>query len=270
MALNGCEIKILKSLIDNVASSTGRQARVLMLGYPDILATEKTFSRLNLPVAWESILKRSDAAAVWKGHGRDFGDYPMCESKALIKALGASSMILDAIRWGEEDEIVDLNLPLSDTMKSRLGQFDIIIDPGTVEHCFNVAQAFLSIVDLLAPSGFVYHQAAVAFPNHGFWSLSPTAFFDFYESRRFTLGKSYAWVGTHDEEGFEPCFKPLDPFEILSDFPARIIGSFIFQKSPFGTVKVDGPYYPIQRCYSDKRRDIFLVDFIGKALANGS
>ncbi|MHB9119716.1 MAG: hypothetical protein ACYC2R_15810, partial [Burkholderiales bacterium] len=66
------------------------------------------------------------------------------------------------------------------------------------------------------------------------------------------------------------CFKPLDPFEILSDFPARIIGSFIFQKSPFGTVEVDGPYYPIQRCYSDKRRDIFLVDFISKALADGS
>lgn len=266
MAINGSEIKIIKYLIDNAQARIKRRPRVLALGYPDVLAVEETFSRLELPVEWKSIPKRPDGPAVWKGHGRGLGNYPMCESKALINALGGDCIVIDAIRWGQEDEIINLNQPLTNQQKEKLGDFDIIIDPGTVEHCFNIAQAFISIVDLLAPLGFVYHQAAVAFPNHGFWSISPTAFFDFYESRRFILGTPYLWVDTQDKDSGEPRFLQIDPFQAQTDFPPAKTGCFIFQKRHETTARIDGPYYPTQRCYSGRSRDISTIDFAGHAL----
>ncbi|OHC73525.1 MAG: hypothetical protein A3G18_12550 [Rhodospirillales bacterium RIFCSPLOWO2_12_FULL_58_28] len=266
MAINGSEVKIIKYLIDSAQARMKRRPRVLTLGYPDVMAIEKTFSRLELPVEWSAVPKRPDGPAVWKSQGRDLGNYPMCESKALIDALGGDCVVIDAIAWGQEDELVNLNQPLTKQQKEKLGDFDVIVDPGTVEHCFNIAQAFINIVDLLAPLGFVYHQAAVAYPNHGFWSISPTAFFDFYESRRFILGTPYVWVDSQDKDSGEPQFLQIDPFEAQNNFPPVKIGSFIFQKRHETTVRVSGPHYPIQRCYSSKSRDISTIDFAGHAL----
>ena len=265
MAINGCELKVIEFLIKKLNSRLKRRPKILFLGYPDVLATEKTFSNLNLSVDWLSISKRKDSKEVWRGHGRDHGDYPMCESKALINAFGADCVVLDAIRWGGEDFVVDLNLPLSAELTNQLGVFDLIVDPGTVEHCFNIAQAFINITNLIAPSGFVYHQAAVAFPNHGFWSLSPTAFFDFYESRNFVLGTPYIWIGTCDQEGFEPRFNAIDPFAALVGFSTPLIGSFVFQSSSSGAFLQDAGF-PIQRCYSGKFKTLPLSDFCGTAL----
>ena len=70
----------------------------------------------------------------------------------------------------------------------------------------------------------------IAFPNHGFWSISPTAFYDFYQSQGFKLGTSYAWRGVADSEGLVPRLRRIDPFKIGDDFPAPCIGSFVFRK----------------------------------------
>lgn len=266
MAINGSELRVLEYLIKNQNFRLERRPRVLVLGYPDVLATERTFSNLSLSLVWSGISKRENSKDVWRIHGRDHGDYPMCESKALIRALGADCVVLDAIRWGKEDFVVDLNLPLSADMKRQLGTFDIIVDPGTVEHCFNIAQAFINISHLVAPSGFVYHQAAVAFPNHGFWSISPTAFFDFYESRNFVLGTPYIWIGTCDQEGFEPRFNEIDPFAVLVGYSTPLVGSFIFQNSGNATLHAQDTLSPIQRCYSGNSRTLLLSDFVGIAL----
>ena len=266
MAINGCELKVIEFLIKKLNSRLDRRPRILFLGYPDILALEKTFSNLDISVDWPGVTKRKDSKEVWRGHGRDHGDYPMCESKALIQAFGADCVILDAIHWGGEDFVVDLNLPLSAEMANQLGVFDLIVDPGTVEHCFNVAQAFINISNLIAPSGFVYHQAAVAFPNHGFWSISPTTFFDFYESRNFVLGTPYIWIGTCDQEGFEPRFNEIEPFAALLNFTTPLIGSFVFQSASDGALKPHDTGFPIQRCYSGKFKTLPLSDFCGAAL----
>jgi len=236
------------------------------LGYPDILVLEQTFSNLNLSIDWSEIPKRKSSRDIWSNHGRDFGDYPMCESKALLNAFGSDCVVLDALSWGGEDFVVDLNLPLSEGQRVELGSFDLIIDPGTVEHCFNIAQAFLNIERLLAPSGFIYHQAAVAFPNHGFWSISPTAFFDFYDSRNFVLGAPYVWRGTCDQEGFEPKFNAIDPFAAILGVSTPLTGSFIFQAPSREHTANQATPFPIQRCYSSKPRSLPLRDYCAAAL----
>ena len=266
MAINGCELKIIELFVKNIQLKITRRPRVLFLGYPDILATEKTFSNLNLTVDWASIAKRSDSRKIWKDHGKDLGDYPMCEAKSLLNALNAECVIVDAISWGGEDFVVDLNLPLSEELAKRLGSFDLIVDPGTVEHCFNIAQVFITINKLVAPLGYVYHQVAVAFPNHGFWSISPTALFDFYESRNYVLGLPYIWRGSCDQQGFEPRFQEILPYAPLTEVASPLGGSFVFQKSANETLETPENFFPIQRCYSGRSRDISMTDFFGNGL----
>ena len=72
-------------------------------------------------------------------------------------------VVIDAIKWGLEDHVVNLNEQLSFRHLFTLGRFDLVVDPGTLEHCFDIAQAFDNVCSLLAEGGFVVHEAAIAF-----------------------------------------------------------------------------------------------------------
>ena len=185
----------------------------------------------------------------------------MPETSATFRALGAEVTVSDAIAWGGEDIIVDLNAPLPRRLR---GRYDVVVDPGTLEHCFNIAQAFENVDALLRPGGFVYHQDAFAFPNHGFWSISPTAFFDYYQSRGYELGVPYRFDGSFDDTGFIPRMKPISPFEADLTSPLPAIGIYTFRKTR-ATSKVLSPW-PIQRCYSSLSRDIALTEFLQRPL----
>ena len=69
---------------------------------------------------------------------------------------------------------LDLNRPIHPER-----QFDVVLCIGTVEHVFNVGQAFRTIHELTAPDGIIL----VAMPftgwlDHGFYSFQPTFYFD--------------------------------------------------------------------------------------------
>lgn len=226
MALNTTELYIISHLINEKKNST---PRILFLGYPDIITTQEAMTKILPNIHWQDLPKRADAAACWKAHGKCFGDNSMLESRTVFEQLGAKTFFLDCIEWVEVDFIIDLNIELSKKNLKNLGKYDIIIDPGTIEHCFNIPQAFYNIHSLLNVEGYIYHQSALAFPNHGFWSISPTAFYDFYGMLGYDLNKSYAWKGATDEYGFEPNLVALEPFKIYSDIDARV-ASYIFQK----------------------------------------
>ena len=199
-----------------------------------------------------------------KAHRRYHTKVPIIEARALIRQLGGEPAITDAIATGKEDYILDLNYPLEDG--SLTGAFDLIVDPGTIEHCFNVAQAFDNIDCMLAPEGFVYHQAAAAFPNHGFWSISPTAFFDFYESRGYELGRAYYWDGAEDSGGLIPRLVLAAPYAERQATP-NLIASYVFRKRR--GVKVENIGYPMQRIYSTARRALQVHDFIARQPEDG-
>lgn len=68
----------------------------------------------------------------------------------------------------------DLNKPLP-----PIGRFDVVINHGTAEHVFDVAQVFLSMHNACAVDGLMIHESPfTGWLDHGFYCLQPTLFYD--------------------------------------------------------------------------------------------
>ena len=57
-------------------------------------------------------------------------------------------------------------------------QYDLVMDSGTAEHCFNIGQTFENYFHMLKPGGLLLQYIPFLSPNHGFWSANPTVVFD--------------------------------------------------------------------------------------------
>jgi hypothetical protein len=128
---------------------------VLSLGYPDLIAKAATL---------QEIFKSGDR-----------------ETKAAFERIGCTLRCVDFYRLKGVDKVVDLNEPVD------LGKYDLVIDPGTIEHCFNVAQAFKNAAQAVKVGGFIFHIGSLSMVNHAFYSFSPTLFPDFYGANGFEL-----------------------------------------------------------------------------------
>lgn len=59
------------------------------------------------------------------------------------------------------------------------GQFDLVVNHGTLEHIFNVGQAFRTIHEWTKPGGLMLHEGPfTGWVDHGFYCLQPTLFYD--------------------------------------------------------------------------------------------
>lgn len=148
---------LLKSCLD-VITPYLPNAHVLLLGYQDLVLAPSEIAALGL-----SGLQQHPTT----GH---------VETRAAFtRKLGAASlMIIDRaeIRGGER--VVDLNYP------QRLGPFDLVVDSGTIEHCFNPGQALLNAAGAVRVGGRIFHTPPLTMLNHGFYNLCPTLLHDFY------------------------------------------------------------------------------------------
>ncbi|MFZ2541857.1 MAG: hypothetical protein WAW75_08805 [Gallionella sp.] len=71
-----------------------------------------------------------------------------------------------------------LKLDLNDPIDLQR-QFHVVMNMGTVEHVFNVAQAFKTIHDHTLPSGMMVHGLPfTGWVDHGFYSFNPTFYWD--------------------------------------------------------------------------------------------
>lgn len=69
---------------------------------------------------------------------------------------------------------LDLNRPLP-----PLGLFDLVINHGTAEHVFDVAQVFASMHNACAVGGLMVHESPfTGWLDHGFYCFQPTLFYD--------------------------------------------------------------------------------------------
>lgn len=94
----------------------------------------------------------------------------------LIAALGGTPyQVMDNSAYEGAEVIHDLNEPLPAGLK---GKFDTVIDVGTLEHVFNIAEAMKSMADAVAVGGqFLCLNIANHHLGHGFWQFSPEVFF---------------------------------------------------------------------------------------------
>jgi hypothetical protein len=98
---------------------------------------------------------------------------------AWLKEAGASDvLVVDLMAHRGFERLLDLNHPVM----FHHGTYDLVINPGTLEHCFNVGQAWTNAWLAVARGGVILHVAPGSMLNHGYWNISPIAFFDWCEA----------------------------------------------------------------------------------------
>ena len=77
----------------------------------------------------------------------------------------------------------DKNLP-----EELVEKFDYVLDGGTLEHVFDIAQALENMSRIVKTGGYVIHLSpAGGYIDHGFYSFSPTFFNDFYTKNGYLI-----------------------------------------------------------------------------------
>lgn len=155
---------------------------IASMGYPDILYPPDHLRQL---IGDEKFLKleyREDSDEICNRHGLPVHRVP--DAEKLFEQYGATLDVFDIVQERGTEIIVDLNHPIPENAKS---QFDYVLDVGTLEHCFNVAQALMNMASLVKVGGIIIHENPFNWGNHGFWNVNPTLYHDFYEANGFEI-----------------------------------------------------------------------------------
>ncbi len=113
------------------------------------------------------------------------GKYPI-DTYKFFEMLGFSEVhAIDISDYEGADIILDLNQECSEEFKEK---FDVIIDGGTLEHVFNIPNAMRVLCGLLKPNGTIIHGSPLSgYVDHGFYSISPTFYLDFYRQNGYRI-----------------------------------------------------------------------------------
>lgn len=174
---------IVPQMMGLIRKANGR-GRAVSAGYPDLLLSP---SMAHQCIGNAIVPYRPDSELIMRRHGvRLEGVY---DSAMFFKAMGYDLDVIDfrEVRGGEI--IVDLNLPV------ELGnRYDLVIDPGTCEHCFHVGQAIINLANAVKVGGHIVQGFPLNAYNHGFYNVSPTLVKDFYEDNGFAIVDCFGLV----------------------------------------------------------------------------
>ncbi len=94
----------------------------------------------------------------------------------LFRHLGAQAVLsIDADDYQDASQLHDLNQPVPAEMRQR---FSCVLDGGTLEHVFNIVEAFRSAMDMVALGGSFLAVAPINnYLGHGFHQLGHEFFF---------------------------------------------------------------------------------------------
>ena len=195
-------------------------AEVLSLGYPDLIATQASLEK-----AFGVRVEKLTDANEWHGVKEK-----LPETLEFFGLMGAKLSIVDFTAEKGMERIANLNEP------HDLGKFDLVIDPGTLEHCFNFGQALFNAANAVKLGGRLFHLSPVNMVNHGFFNINPTLYNDFYSQN-----------GWEAEMAVVP----------VRDLPVHPTGRFTLHMEYLlrclATKKTDKPLkFPIQTKYLEK------------------
>lgn len=122
-------------------------------------------------------------------------------SEDIYKIMGASSYT-DIDLFGKPKFKMDLAQPLPAMMR---GMYDFVCDLGTIEHVIDPLQALENVVFSLKKSGtvFLFNPAKISL-NHGYYTLQPQLFSDFFRNKGFNIvvHKLCVYWGKYDTNFF--------------------------------------------------------------------
>src|SRR5712671_2550659 len=122
---------------------------VLSLGHPDILATPEAIAPLIgdrlLTIANERVRRERIGNSLENCVGSAFG---------FFEALDSTLHTLDKRELFGISKMVDLNNSINCDGREHVDKYDLVIDPGTSEHIFNIGQVLSTIVRAVKVGGF--------------------------------------------------------------------------------------------------------------------
>jgi hypothetical protein len=164
----------LKALALHVLKPYLPAKRVLSLSYPDLVMHQ---DELEAVCGFRTFCENDSGA--W--HGRT---HKLPETIEAFRKLGTEEFrCVDIVASRNVEEIVDLNVP------QELGEYDLVLDPGTTEHCANIWQATINAANAVKEGGLIFHTPPITMLNHGFWCPQPTFYHDFYTQNGWAIEK---------------------------------------------------------------------------------
>lgn len=148
-------------------------------GYPDLIAPEELIFD-GFYIGESSIEYRKDSEAICRRHGLKQRQIP--DAHSFFKALACGLDVFDIVNERGCEIFCDLNYPIG-----IREPYDIVLDVGTVEHCFNIGLALMNMAIMVKEGGYIIHENPANWGNHGFYNLNPTLFADFYEQNGFEV-----------------------------------------------------------------------------------
>ena len=161
-----------------------------------------TIGRLKLSVGNQYIKKMLNLAEIV-----DYGEF--CE-KLLLTHFG--SVKVDSYDYSDYQGATftyDLNMPTPSNLTGPEYLYDTIIDGGSLEHIFNIPQAFKNISSMCKIGGTIIHALPTNnYCGHGFWQMSPELFFSLYSDANGYAETEVFLAGLTDNKNWYKVKKP--------------------------------------------------------------
>lgn len=156
---------------------------LLTLGKQDVWFSYKTLCKM----AQKHKVKLSNLNKIEISSNPYFAAHNYITDLCLFKALGFSELkSMDYSDYQGADIIFDLNS--CEIPTALLGAFDVMLDGGTMEHVFHIPNVLNNIYKMLRVGGRIIHISPTSnYVDHGFFSFSPTLFYDFYQTNKFKI-----------------------------------------------------------------------------------
>ena len=155
--------------------------RVVSFGFPILpMPAETVFHKLGVSNK-DVFLDDSKAQKAKSVHGIN-GVHRLVDPVKLFETVGAEFVVLDIKQHYGMEIPFDLNIPPNESMSESLGHFDLVIDPGTLEHVFHASTALCTMYNFAKQGGFLLHIGCPVAPNHGLWNPQEKLFIRFYQS----------------------------------------------------------------------------------------
>lgn len=194
MAIDNKYAELLVSSLNILGCrNSGKKIKVACLSYLDILISESDLKLIFPTLKDVKLIKRSDSEKICRWHGINYID--VVETKSFFDALGLDIIFFDFKKFRGIEQILDLNNPISPDMAS---EFDLVLDTGTLEHCFNVGVAFRNMCELVNVGGLILTASPLTKINHGFWNFSPCVYYDYFNQNNWKILTHYGLVKSQD------------------------------------------------------------------------
>lgn len=146
-------------------------------------------------------------------------------SDGLLRALGAEHLdAIDVSTYEGASVVLDLNRPAPESLH---GRFTAVIDGGTLEHVFDVPQAFRNVAALLRVGGhFVSVNGTNNFMGHGFYQFSPELFFRVLSPQNGFELESLVLTETHRDSYWYEATDPAvvrERLEVVNGHPTYVM-----------------------------------------------